>query len=109
VAPVVIFGKNEVEISVHLVVPGVGTRDYHLAQGATLGDLSRLSDSETANQSVFFEDLPFEEAAPLRNSASAWRASVPALRDGELAREYSEVIRTRRQPNRDAELRGDHS
>ena len=29
------------EILVHFVRPGVGTRDYHLAEGATLADLFR--------------------------------------------------------------------
>lgn len=114
---------SAVEISVHLVVPGVGTRDYHLAEGATLGDLLRLSGSETAHQTVFVEGLPFEEAVPLRDGAvvtivprprsasgdEPWRASVPAFRDEELAREYSEAIRTRRETDPDEELRGDHS
>jgi hypothetical protein len=98
------------EILVHFVRPGVGSRDYHLAEGATLADLLRLSGVSTANQAVFIDGVPPEEALPLRDGSvvsivprprdtageEPWRASVPAFRDEHISREYSEAMRARR-------------
>jgi hypothetical protein len=99
------------EILVHFVRPGVGTRDYQLAGGATLADLFRLSGVSTSNQAIFIDGVPPEEALPLRDGAvvtivprprnaadeEPWRASVPSFRDEDIAREYSEAMRARRE------------
>jgi hypothetical protein len=99
------------EILVHFVRPGVGARDYHLGEGATLADLLRLSGVSTASQAVLIDGVPPEEALPLRDGTvvtaqprprnaacdEPWRAVVPALRDEELSREYSEMIKARRE------------
>src|SRR5262245_31414880 len=99
------------EILVHFVRPGVGTRDYHLGEGATLADLLRLSGVSMASQALLIDGVPLEEALPLRDGAvvtivpqpghaaddQPWRAAVPALQDEEVAREYTEVIRARRE------------
>jgi hypothetical protein len=97
------------EILVHFVRPGVGSRDYRPVEGATLADLLRLSGISTASQAVFIDGVPPEEALPLRDGAvvmivprpggtageEPWRASVSALRDQDIAREYSEAMKAR--------------
>jgi hypothetical protein len=99
------------EILVHLVRPAVGTRDYHLTDGATLADLLRLSGISATDQAIFVDGVPPEEGLLLhegvvvtivprpRNSAvdEPWRAAVPAFRDEALFQEYSEALKTRRQ------------
>jgi hypothetical protein len=99
------------EILVHFVRPGVGTREYHLSEGATLADLLRLSGVSTTNQAVFIDGVPPEEALPLRDGVvvtlvprprnapgdEPWRAPVPAFRDEEISREYSEAMKARRE------------
>ena len=99
------------EILVHFVRPGVCAHDYHLAEGTTLAELLRLSGVSTTNQAVFIDGIPPEEALPLRDGAvvtivprprnaageEPWRASVPAFRDEDIAREYSEAMRARRE------------
>lgn len=99
------------EIVVHLLRPGVGAGDYHLAEGATLADLLRLSGASTINQAVFVDGVPPEESLPLhngvvvtivprpRNAATEepWRAAVPSFRDEALFQEYSEALKARRQ------------
>ncbi len=99
------------EILVHFVRPGVGTRDYHLSEGATLADLLRLSGVSMANQAVFIDGVPPEEAVPLRDGVvvtivprprnaagdEPWRAAVPAFRDEAISREYSEAMKARRE------------
>jgi len=108
------------EILVHFIRPGVGARDYRLAEGATLADLLRLSGASTTGQAVFIDGVPPEEAlrlrdgvvvtiTPLPRNASGdepWRASLPALRDEDVSREYSEVMRSRRESDADGEQRG---
>jgi hypothetical protein len=98
------------EILVHLVRPGVGVQDYHLAEGATLADLLRQSGTSTTDQSVFVDGVPPEEGLPLSmgvvvtivprpgNDAGdePWRAAVPAFRDEALSREYSETLKALR-------------
>jgi hypothetical protein len=98
------------EILVHFLRPGIGSRDYQLADGATLGDLLRLAGISTANQAIFVDGVPPEEALPLHDGAvvtivprprssageDPWHASVPAFRDEDIAREYSEAMRARR-------------
>jgi hypothetical protein len=99
------------EILVHFIRPGVGTRDYHLSEGATLADLLRLSGVSTMNQAVFIDGVPPEEALPLRDGVvvtivprprnaagdEPWRAAVPAFRDEAISREYSEAMKARRE------------
>jgi hypothetical protein len=98
------------EILVHLVRPGVGVQDYHLAEGATLADLLRQSGASTADQAIFVDGIPPEEGLPLRMGAivtlvprpratagdEPWRAAVPAFRDEALFQEYSEALKARR-------------
>ena len=57
------------EILIHLVRPGVGSRDYHLFEGATLTDLLRLSGTSTTNQAAFVDGVAPEEALRLHNGA----------------------------------------
>ena len=99
------------EILVHLVYPGVGARDFHLSEGATLADLLRLSGTSTANQAVLVDGVPPEDSlflhdgmvvtvAPcLRSGAGVepWRTAVPSFRDDVLFQEYSEALKARRQ------------
>jgi hypothetical protein len=99
------------EILVHFIRPGLGPRDYHLAEGAKLADLLRLAGVSTADQAVFIDGVPPEEASPLREGVvvtvvprssddaaqTPWHASVPALRDADIAREYSDAMKTRRE------------
>ena len=98
------------EILVHFLRPGIVSRDYHLADGTTLADLLRLAAISTANQAIFVDGVPPEEAVPLRDGAvvtivprprnsageEPWHASVPAFRDEDIAREYSEAMKARR-------------
>jgi len=98
------------EILVHFVGLGVGNRDYHLSEGATLADLLRVSGVSMANQAVFIDGFPPEEAVPLRDGVAVtfvpqprnaagdepWRAAVPAFRDEAIAREYFEALKARR-------------
>jgi hypothetical protein len=97
-------------IVVRLVCPGVGARDYHLAEGATLGDLLRCSGISTTYRTVLLDGVPLEEALTLHEGAvvtidprptntpanEPWRAAVPAFRDEALFQEYSEVLKMRR-------------
>ncbi len=93
------------EILVHLVRPGVGTRDYHLFEGATFADLLRLSGTLLSNQAVFIDGVSPEEALPLHDGMvvtvvpkntpgdEPWRAIVPAFRDDAVFEEYSEALK----------------
>jgi hypothetical protein len=86
------------EILVHLVRSGVGARDYHLPEGATLADLLRLSGASTMNQTVLVAGVPRDEGLVLREGVvvtvvprlgndagdEPWRAAVPAFRDEQL-------------------------
>jgi hypothetical protein len=110
-APMSELKTSTAEILVHLVRPGVAKQDYHLAAGATVGDLVRLSQTSMENQAIFVDGVPLEETLPLhegasvtivprpRNAAGAepWRASIPAFQDEALFQEYSETVRDRRQ------------
>jgi sulfur carrier protein ThiS len=114
------LGTTSPKISVHLLIPGVGVRDYHLSEGATLADLLRQSATATTDQAIFVDGLPIEENLPLRegavvtivpmprNSAAdePWRAVVPAFRDEALYQEYSEILGARRHENDPAEGQG---
>jgi hypothetical protein len=105
------------EILVQIVRPGVGTRDYYLAEGATLADLFRLSGISTTNQAISIDGVLPEESLPLRDGAvvtivprprnaageEPWRAHVPAFRDEDIAREYSEAMRARREAEPDGD------
>jgi hypothetical protein len=98
------------EILVHLVRPGVATRDYHLSEGATLADLVRLSGVSTTDQAVLVEGVPIEEALPLLDGAvvtiapqsrnvvgiEPWRAAITAFQDDALFQEYRDILETRR-------------
>jgi sulfur carrier protein ThiS len=98
------------EILVHLVRPGVGVQDYHLAEGATLADLLRQSGTSTTDQAVFVDGMAPEERLPLSmgvvvtivprpgsaDGDEPWRAAVPAFRDEALFQEYSEALKARR-------------
>jgi hypothetical protein len=98
------------EILVHLVCPGVGARDYHLAVGATLADLLRLSETSMVSQAVFIDGVALEEAVPLHSGAMVtivprssnaagsepWRATIPAFCDDALFQEYSDAVKARR-------------
>jgi sulfur carrier protein ThiS len=104
------LGTSTLKISVRLVTPGVGVRDYHLSEGSTLADLLRQSETSTTDRAIFVDGHPIEECLPLRegavvtivpkpeNSAAdePWRAVVPAFRDEALFQEYSEILKTRR-------------
>jgi hypothetical protein len=108
-------------ILVHLVRPGVGVRDYHLAVGATLADLLRQSGSLATDQAVFVDGLPLEECLPLHegvvvtivpkpsNAAGTepWRATIPAFRDEALFQEYSEILKARRSEDTSDEDQGE--
>jgi sulfur carrier protein ThiS len=97
-------------ILIHLVRPGVGVQDYHLAEGATLADLLRQSGTSTTDQAILVDGIPPEEYLPLsmgvvvtivprpRNAAGdePWRAAVPAFRDEALFQEYSEALKALR-------------
>jgi sulfur carrier protein ThiS len=114
------LGTTSLKISVHLLTPGVGVRDYHLSEGATVADLLRQSVTSTTDQAIFVDGLPIEEGLPLRegavvtivpkprNSAAdePWRAVVPAFRDEALFREYSEILDARRREDDSAEGQG---
>jgi hypothetical protein len=111
---------STLKISVHLVTPGAGVRDYDLSEGATLADLLRQSLTSATDQNIFVDGLPIEESLPLRegtvvtivpkpkNSApeEPWRAVVPAFRDESLFQEYSEILRARRREDNSAEGQG---
>jgi hypothetical protein len=98
------------EIVVHLMRPGSGVRDYHLAEGATLADLLLLSGTSTMNHAVLVDGVTPDEAVTLREGAvvtivpqpsgavviEPWRAAIPAFRDEVLYQEYSEVLRALR-------------
>jgi hypothetical protein len=98
------------EILVHLVHPGVGTRDYRLSAGATLADLLRLSETSTTNQAVFVDGIPPEEILTLYEGAvvtivprpryaagdEPWRATIPAFRDEALFQGYSNALKALR-------------
>jgi hypothetical protein len=98
------------EILVRLVLAGVSAVEYHLAEGATLADLLRISAASTTNQAVLVDGETPEEALPLRDGAvvmivprprnsavdEPWRAAVPSVRDQALFQEYSEVLEDRR-------------
>jgi hypothetical protein len=98
------------EILVHLVRPGVGTRDYHLSAGATLAELLRLSETSTTNQAVFIDGVPPEEVLTLHEGVvvtivprpryaagdEPWRATVPAFQDEALFQEYSDALKVLR-------------
>ena len=99
------------EILVHLLIPGVGAVDYHLAEGATLADLLRLSGASTTNRAVFLGDVLLTEGVPLPNDAvvaivarprnaareEPWRAAVPAFRNEVLFQEYCEALKAHRE------------
>jgi len=107
-------------ILVHLVRPGMGVRDYHLARGATLADLLHQSKSVTTDQTVLVDGLPPEESLPLRegvvvtivpqpgNSSETepWKGTVPAFRDEALFEEYSEILKARRSEDTTEEGQG---
>jgi hypothetical protein len=84
-------GTATLKISIHLITPGVGVRDYHLPEGATLADLLRQSATSTRDQAIFIHGLPADEP---------WRAVVPAFRDEALFQEYSEILKARRFPGK---------
>ena len=109
------------EILVHLVRPGGEARDYHLAEGATLADLLRLSGvPPTGDRAVLVDGAPTEEALPLREgvvvtvipgpgdapAVEPWRAAVPAFGDDTLFEEYQEALRERRREMDPDEGRG---
>jgi sulfur carrier protein ThiS len=110
-------GTSTLKISVHLVTPGVGVRDYHLSEGATLADLLRQSATSTTDRAIFVDGLPLEESLPLREGAvvtivpkpgdsatdEPWRAVVASFRDEALFREYSEILKARRREDNSAE------
>lgn len=97
------------EIQVHLVRPGIAARDYHLPEGATLADLLRRSGAP-ADQAVLVDGVTPEEALALHDGAvvtivprpedaagdEPWRATLPALQDEDLYREYAEALKARR-------------
>jgi hypothetical protein len=97
-------------IQVHLVRPGIAARDYHLPEGATLADLLRRSGAPAADQTVLVDGLTPEETLALRDGAvvtivprpgaatgnEPWRATIPASRDEDLFREYTEALEARR-------------
>ena len=105
------------EISVHLVAPGIGERDYRLSEGATLADLLSRSGTSTTDRVVLVDGLSPEGLLPLRagmvvtvvpkpgNAAGAepWRATIPAFRDEALAREYFEILQARRREDKSDE------
>lgn len=98
------------QILVHIERPGVDAVDYHLSAGATLADLFRISKTSTANQAVFINGVPSEDAIQLhegtvvtivprplnRSGDEPWRATIPAFRDESLYREYSDAVSARR-------------
>jgi sulfur carrier protein ThiS len=98
------------EIQVHVVRPGVAARDYHLPEGATLADLLCRSGAPAAGQAVLVDGVTPEEALALRDGAvvtivpqpghaagaEPWRATIPAFRDEDLFREYTEALEARR-------------
>jgi sulfur carrier protein ThiS len=108
------------EILVHLIRPGVGVQDYHLAEGATLADLLRRAGTSTADQVVLVDGIPPEESLPLSigsvvtlvprpaNIAGGepWRASIPAFRDEALFREYCDALKARRDEDDSEEGQG---
>jgi sulfur carrier protein ThiS len=102
------------EISVHLDGLGVGERDYILPEGATLADLLSRSGTSTADQVVFIDGVPLERLLPLRagmvvsvvprltngGGGEPWRATIPALQDDDLSREYFEILEARRREDK---------
>jgi hypothetical protein len=92
------------------VRPGVGVQEYHLLNGATLGDLLRRSHATTADQTIYVDGVVADETAPLRagavvmivpqlrNAAVAehWRAAVPSFQDDELFEQYRAILKARR-------------
>ncbi len=95
---------------VRLVRPGVGVQEYHLRNGATLGDLLRRSLATTADQTIYVDGVVADETAPLRagavvmivpqlrNAAVAepWLATVPSFQDDELFEQYRAILKARR-------------
>jgi sulfur carrier protein ThiS len=114
------LGTPSLKISVHLLSPGVGVRDYHLAEGATVADLLRQSATSTTDQAIFVDGLPIEEGLSLREGTvvtivpkprisaadEPWRVVVPAFRDEALCQEYSEILESRRREDDPAEGQG---
>ncbi len=98
------------EIQVRLVRPGIVARDFHLPEGTTLADLLHRSGSLAAGQAVLVDGVTPEEALALHDGAvvtivphsgyavgaEPWHATIPAFRDDDLFREYTEVLEARR-------------
>jgi sulfur carrier protein ThiS len=98
------------EILVHLVLPGVGARDYRLSEGATLAELLRMAETSATGQAILVDGRPLIEGVPLHEGVvvtiipqaenspekEPWRAAIPAFRDEELFREYSEILESQR-------------
>src|SRR5437016_5321430 len=98
------------EIQIYLVRPGVAVRVYHLPENATLADVLRRSGTPAEGQAGLVDSVTPEEALELRDGAvvtivtqpgaatgaEPWRATIPAFRDEDLFREYTEALEARR-------------
>jgi hypothetical protein len=106
---------------VRLVRPGLGVQEYHLLNGATLGDLLRRSQTATAGQVAYVDGVVADETAPLHNGAvvmivppvrnaaadEPWRGRIPSFQDDELFEQYRAILKANRRnlgPDEDAEV-----
>jgi hypothetical protein len=98
-------------ILITLIRLGVGVQKYRLPEGATLADLLNRAGVSTANQGISIDGIVAETTAPLRAGAlvsiipepsngaldEPWRATIPSFQDNELFRQYTEILKARRQ------------
>ncbi len=97
---------------VRLVRPGVGVREYHLENGATLGDLLRRSKAPMMRQVAYVDGASAEESTTLRDGAivmivprhvsnaavdEPWLATIPSFQDESTFKEYLESLKAHRQ------------
>ena len=103
-------GTATSEIVVYLVRPGDPVRTYHLSKGASLADFLSLIGTSRADEKVYIQGDPIEEASPLKDGTvvtivpqswngrgnEPWRQISIAFQDDALFEEYMEIIREQR-------------